>query len=315
MLSRRPFHLLLLLLVSACAPRRPEPEATPSSTSAAAGPDAARPITFAQLAALPAPPADERIAYGPRPLQFGELRLPAGTGSVPVVVLIHGGCWLSAYDISHAAPAAAALAQSGYAVWSLEYDRVGDPAGGWPTTFADIATGVDQLRALAATHPRLDTTRFVLVGHSAGGQLALWAASRHRGDMLDGTPVAAAPLRVRGVVSLAGITDLRAYGAARGSCNAAVTPLMGGTPAQVPDRYAAVDPIERAPLGVPLQFVHGAVDPVVPVAQSRTMLARARAAGASAELSLVPGMGHFDLMAPVSAAWPAVLGAIATLVR
>ena len=133
--------------------------------------------------------------------------------------------------------------------------------------------------------------------------------------MLDGTPVAAAPLRVRGVVSLAGITDLRAYGAARGSCNGVVTPLMGGTPAEVPARYAAVDPVERVPLGVPLRFVHGAADPVVPVEQSRAMLERARTAGESAELSLVPDMGHFDLMAPISAAWPSVLAAVAALQR
>src|SRR5215218_4047314 len=134
-------------------------------------------LTFAEVAATPAPAAEHREAYGSGPLQFGELRLPPGVTSrrLPVVVFIHGGCWRAAYDLAHVAAAADALAKAGYAVWVPEYRRVGDDGGGFPGTFEDIAAAIDHVRALAAKYQALDTTRVVLVGHSAGGQLALWA--------------------------------------------------------------------------------------------------------------------------------------------
>lgn len=255
-------------------------------------------------------PGGQRIAYGADPLQFGELRVPDGGGPAPVVVLVHGGCWQNEYTLDHLSGASAALTRQGFAVWSIEYRRIGDPGGGWPGTFQDVARGVDHLRALAAGNPRLDTTRVVLAGHSAGGQLALWAASRRAGG---GEPGGGSPLRAVGVVSLAGITDLRGYGAAPGDCNSSVYPLLGGTPAQHPERYAAVSPLERVPFGIPVRFVHGAADPIVPVAQSRALLDRMRAAGESAELTVVEGAGHFDVVAPQAKAWDAVVKAIRSL--
>lgn len=254
-------------------------------------------------------PGGQRIAYGADPLQFGELRLPEGSGTAPVVVLVHGGCWENEYTLAHLSGAAAALAREGFAVWSIEYRRLGDPGGGWPGTFQDVARGVDHLRAIAAANPRLDTARVVLAGHSAGGQLALWAASRRPDDGLGG----ADPLRVSGVVSLAGITDLRGYGAAPGGCNSSVYPLLGGPPSEHPERYAAVSPVERVPLGVPVRFVHGAADPIVPAAQSRALLGLMRAAGDPADLTVVEGAGHFDVVAPQSGAWAAVVKAIRAL--
>jgi acetyl esterase/lipase len=273
-------------------------------------------VPYSTLADAPVAPADHRIAYGAGATRFGELRLPTSAtsaASVPVVVLIHGGCWRAEYDLRHVSQAAAALTREGYATWTIEYARVGDATGGWPGTFVDVALAVDHVRALAVRFAQLDTSRVVLAGHSAGGQLALWAAARRTGERLDGQPVAEAPLRVRGVVSLAGIADLRAYGAAPGTCNSVVTPLLGGTPQQVPDHYAAVSPIERVPLGVPLQIVHGSVDGIVPVAQSRALLEATRAAGGVAELTVVERAGHFDLVAPQSAAWPAVVRAVSAL--
>jgi acetyl esterase/lipase len=282
-------------------------------------------ISFAEIAATPVPPADHRETYGPDPLQFGELRLPAGTtGRVPVVVFLHGGCWRAAYDLRHVAAAASALASAGYAVWVPEYRRVGDSGGGWPGTFDDVAAAVDHVRDLAGRYPTLDTARVVLAGHSAGGQLALWAASRRAGDAAigaarseggsaTGAAPTRAPLRVAGVVSLAGITDMAAYGAGTGSCNSAVTPLLGGTATDVADRYRAVSPVERLPIGVPVTIVHGAADPIVPVAQSRDFEARAKRAGESITVVEVPGAGHFDLVAPQSTAWAAVMDAIRAL--
>lgn len=269
-----------------------------------------RTVQFSELLRLEVAPADARLAYGPDSLQFGELRLPAGPGPFPVAVVIHGGCWQREYGLDHAAPESAALTRAGIATWTIEYRRVGDVGGGWPGTFEDVARGIDHVAQLARRYPQLDTSRVVLVGHSAGGQLALWAASGSAGDAArDGAP-APPTLPLRGVVSLAGITDMRAYGAQRGSCNDAVHPLMGGTPAEVPARYAAVSPVERVPPRVPVALVHGSADPIVPLAQSTAYAERARAAGGRADVTVVEGAGHFDLIAPHAPAWDAVVAAV-----
>ncbi|MFZ5785353.1 MAG: alpha/beta hydrolase family protein, partial [Acidobacteriota bacterium] len=116
------------------------------------------------LLALPRPPADLRVRYGEAPQHFGDLRLPAGRGPHPVVLLIHGGCWLAEYDLEHLSSLAAAFTSAGFATWSVEYRRLGDDGGGWPGTFEDAARAADALRALAADHP-LDLSGVVAVGH------------------------------------------------------------------------------------------------------------------------------------------------------
>ena len=254
------------------------------------------------------------MAYGALPLQFGELRLPPGSERVPIVVFIHGGCWRAQYDLAHVAAASAALAADGYATWTIEYRRLGDAGGGWPGTFDDVALAVDHVRALAAQFPRLDTTRVVLMGHSAGGQLALWAASRTAADASGPLHQGGAPLSVAGVVSLAGITDLATFGASSSGCNGAVTPLMGGDATTVPDRYRAVSPVERVPLRMPVRLVQGDADAIVPLEQSRDFDARNRAAGGMSEVDLIAGAGHFDLVAPSAEAWARVLAALHSLV-
>jgi acetyl esterase/lipase len=266
-------------------------------------------IQYSDLTSTPAPPADARESYGDDPLQFGELRLPKTPGARPVVVLIHGGCWRAAYDLAHVAAAADSLVRAGYVVWVPEYRRVGNAGGGWPGTFDDVGRAVDHLRSIARRFPALDTSRVYLAGHSAGGQLALFAASRRAGDGAGG----AAPLAVAGVVALAPITDLATYGAASGSCNSAVTPLMGGTPADVPDRYRAVSPIERLPIGVPVRIVHGALDPIVPVTQSESFVERARAKGDDVAVTFVPGAGHFDVVGAGTEAWRVVVDVLIQL--
>ncbi len=270
-------------------------------------------IPYSELTTAVVPDADTKASYGSEALQFGELRLPSGDKPAAVVVLIHGGCWRAQYDIKHTAGAAAALAKDGFAVWSIEYRRVGDVGGGWPGTFDDVSRAVDYVGELAKQYPRLDLSRVVLMGHSAGGQLALWAASRKEGEQnglyMSGHP----PVSVKGVVSLAGITDLAAYGAATGGCNTAVTPLMGGTAEQQPDRYHAVSPIGRLPMSVPVRLVHGSGDAIVPLAQSQDFAARSKAAGGTAIVDVVDGAGHFDLVAPQAEAWATVLRALHAL--
>jgi acetyl esterase/lipase len=270
------------------------------------------PVRWTDVADRQVAAADHRIAYGEGPLQFGDLRLPAGEGPHPVAVVIHGGCWLSKYDLRHISHLSEALTRAGVATWTIEYRRIGDPGGGWTGTFEDVAAGADRLRAITARFP-LDLERVVLVGHSAGGHLALWAAAR--GGLPAGSAVfGEEPLAVRGVVALAAISDLGTFARGAADCNAAVRPLLGGSPGEVPERYRQASPIERLPLRVPVRLVHGAADPHVPIEQSRAFAAQARAAGDDVELVEIPAAAHFDLIAPWSPAWSTVEGVVLKLV-
>jgi acetyl esterase/lipase len=271
-------------------------------------------IQFPELTSAPSSPADLREQYGPGPQQFGELRLPKNVdGKRPVVVLVHGGCWRSEYSLAHDAPAATALAQAGYVVWLPEYRRIGDPGGGWPGTFDDVALAIDHVRLLAARYPAIDTTRIVLVGHSAGGELVMWAAARRTGISTPGLSSTAPPLKPVGVVSLAGVLDLATFGASPGGCNSSVSLLLGGSPTEHADRYRAVSPIESSAVGVPIRLIHGAADPIVPPSQSERFAVHARSVGDRVDVTLVPGAGHFDLVAPSATAWPSVLRALRAL--
>ena len=270
----------------------------------------AQQLTFAQLASIPAPPPDHRIQYGDGPLQFGHLRLPKRPGPHPVVLFIHGGCWLSQYDITHAAPFEQALADSGFAVWSIEYRRVGNDGGGWPGTFADIARAADFLRELAPRYA-LDLNRVIASGHSAGGEFALWLAARRK--IPPSSPLFVAdPLAVHGVFGLAPAPDLEGLHAA-GVCGNVINRLMGGSPAEYPDRYAAASPMQLVPIPVRQVLVIGAHDrswgPI-----GRSYLARTRAVGDSTVLAIdAPDAGHFDLLAPTTTTWPIVIGALKQL--
>lgn len=265
-------------------------------------------VTWAEIVAQPAPPPGERVAYGPDSNQYGELRLPGGAGPFALIVVIHGGCWQSAYGVDHAAPLAEALRREGFATWAIEYRRLGDPGGGWPGTFEDAARALDHVRLLARTRP-IDLERVVLLGHSAGGHLALWLASRGHLPAASTLAAAGSP-RVRGVVALAGIADLGAYGAGTGSCNASVHPLMGGAPDEVPGRYAEADPMRLLPPAGPVRLVHGADDPIVPLAQGEAYARAVNAAGGRAHLVAVPAAGHFDVIAPFAPAWRTVLAEV-----
>ncbi|MDQ2936533.1 MAG: alpha/beta hydrolase [Acidobacteriota bacterium] len=267
-------------------------------------------LTFEDIKKLPAPPGAQRLAYGSDPSQFGELRLPQRKGPSPVVVVIHGGCWYSEYDLSQLANFNARLAGLGVATWSLEYRRIGNPGGAWPGTFEDVAHGTDYLRVLARSYP-LDLRRVIVVGHSAGGQLALWLAARNRLPK-DSPLYANNPLQLQGIVSLAGITDLRRY---RPNCGEAVNKLLGGSPEEVPDRYRQTSPIELLPLKVEQRLIHGTLDELVPPDFSKDYEAAARKKRDRVQLILLPNAGHFDLIAPQSSAWPAVEKAVRSLLR
>jgi len=259
------------------------------------------------LLALPKPAPDTVIQYGADSLQFGELRI--AKGRAPVAVVIHGGCWVSAFGIDHQRSEAEALRQAGISVWSIEYRRVGNPGGGWPGTFEDVGAAIDHLRTLAGRYP-LDLGRVVLVGHSAGGHLALWAAGRRRlpaGNSLRG----ADPLPVAGVVSLAGVGDLKAaLDTKPPTCGDGVTRLVGES---TPDRLKVVSQVELLPLGVPQEILSGADDAIVPPAWATEYGNRAKAAGDRVTVTIIPGAGHFEVVSPGSPAWKTVQAAVLKL--
>ena len=266
----------------------------------------------------PAPAPDLVLSYGNGPGHVAErvadVRLPAaGRQPAPLVVFLHGGFWRVAYDRAHTGPMATALAAAGYAMCVPEFRRSGQEGGGWPGTFDDVAAAVDRLPALARAEagPGVVADGPVLVaGHSAGGHLALWAGGRHR--LPAGSPWRPVEPGVRGVVALGPVTGL-ADCHERWLGDGAAHDLMGGSPAEYPDRYLSADPAALLPLGCPVRLVHGTLDDVVPLAASRAFLAEARQAGDDVTLAELPGASHVDLIDPLSPAWPEVLAAFAAL--
>jgi acetyl esterase/lipase len=243
-----------------------------------------RPVTLPKR-----PGGAQRIAYGDDRSQFVELTMPAGDVK-GVVVVVHGGFWKAAYDIEYGRPLAASLAEHGWAAWNIEYRRVGN-AGGDPETFDDVAAAID---ALAGQD--LDLSRVLGLGHSAGGHLATWAASRGR------FPRWATEVELTGVVAQAGVLDLdAAFDEDLGS--GAVAAFLGHRPGP---EDAGLDPIRQVPLDIPVHCVHAVDDTTVPVSQSRSYVAAATAAGATAGLTEVTG-DHFVVIDPTSAAWTQTL--------
>jgi acetyl esterase/lipase len=250
-------------------------------------------------------------AYGPAASQHGSLHLPDGEPPHGIVVLIHGGFWWHRFDRSIMVPLALDLVARGHAVWNLEYRRVGEPGGGWPGTFADVAAGVDHLAVIGPDHG-LAIDQVVAVGHSAGGHLAMWAAARP--GLPDGAPGARPALAVRAVVGQAPVADLRrAVELDLGP--GAVVGLLGGAPDAVPERYELASPIERLPVGVPQLLLHGDRDRLVPIELSRAYAAAALAAGDPVELVELPGIGHFDPIDPAHHCWLAAVERLPGLLR
>jgi len=246
------------------------------------------------------------IPYAPGPHRFGELTLPTGHPR-GVVVVIHGGFWRHAYDLSLGRPLAADLAAAGFAAWNVEYRRVGG-GGGWPATFDDVAAAVDALAGpvQAAVGEELALDRVVALGHSAGGQLAAWLAARP--GLPPGTLGANPRVTLRGAVSQAGVLDL-VDAAEQGLGEGAVPDLLGGPPSAVPERYALASPIARVPIGVPVLGVHGTADDRVPVRQTERF-----AAASGDSWTRLRGVDHFAVIDPTTPAWAACRAALDELV-
>jgi acetyl esterase/lipase len=237
------------------------------------------------------------VPYGPGPDQFLELTLPAGKGRHPVAVVLHGGFWRAAYGIELARPLAADLAAAGLAAVAVEYRRVG-AGGGWPATLDAVAAAIASRPDLPGADG-LDLSAVTVIGHSAGGQLAAWAAGRHR--LPAGTPGSGPRVRPAAAVLQAGVLDLeRAW--SQGMGNDAVAGFLDAGPAEAPDRYAAADPVRLLPTGAEVLLVHGAQDTTVVPEQSERYAAAAAAAGDRVELRVVAG-DHMVLIDPDEAPW------------
>jgi acetyl esterase/lipase len=248
---------------------------------------------------LSQPPArsDARLAYGSDPNQFVDIRLPrdgADAKRYPLIVNIHGGFWRSAYNLDHASHLCAALTAKGFITANLEYRRVGNGGGGWPGTFADVRTA-HQFLTQQEKRYNLDLAKTIVMGHSAGGQLALCLAAHEAS--------------VARVVSLAGVLDLRRAHQLRLS-NDAASEFLHGTPNEVPDHYREADPMELSVVHAKQWIIQGSADDIVPPAFSRDYASakEKRTGGEREEVHLleIEGAGHFDLIDPKSAAWQKV---------
>jgi len=236
----------------------------------------------------PPPEAARRIHYGEdHGSQFADLRLPARDPRA-TVVLLHGGYWYPEYGLEQLYSMAWSLTGLGFATWNVEYRRTRD-GGGFPNTFSDVAAAVDRLAGDGLPAGLADNV--VLVGHSAGGHLAVWAASRN-----DRTPGGEPKVRPRGAISLAGILDLVRAGSVSGS-SVPVGEFMGGSPTDAPEDYALADPARLVPAGCPVWAVHPERDEVVPGEQSTSYVALAKAAGGTVERVVVPG-DHVEVIDP-----------------
>ncbi len=231
-------------------------------------------VSFDSVTKLPVSHPNAKSAYGDDPLQFGWLWQPTKPNTKPLIVLVHGGCWLKAFGVDHSFPMATALAEAGYPVWSLEYRRTGDPGGGWPGSFNDIKQALLAVEQLQ--NQGINTDEIILMGHSAGGHLALLAANE------------LPQIKFKHIIGLAAITDISRYALGSNSCQSAAPKFMGGMPHDKSAAYQQANLIYRQ---LPQQVIllQGDADRIVPVIQSQLH---------EVQVELVEGAGHFDWIHP-----------------
>jgi acetyl esterase/lipase len=283
--------------------------AAPASTSPP------KPMTLANYLALSGPKPSASFAYGSAPSQYVELFLPRGAGPFPVAVLVHGGCWTKEFGgITQLRNVAGALAARGIAAWNIEYRRVDEAGGGYPGTYQDMNAALAMLSQQAQRYP-LDLNRLVAVGHSAGGQLVQWMAGRPR--IPNTSPLYLPdPLPVKNVVSLGGLADLRReQDLIKSSCDREIGQLTGAPGDKRPDVFSDTNAGDLLPNGSRTILVTGELDRISPPRVARDYAVRARAAGDTAEVVILPSASHYDEVAASSASWPLVLQAIESALK
>ncbi|MGB8582526.1 MAG: prolyl oligopeptidase family serine peptidase [Candidatus Sulfotelmatobacter sp.] len=229
------------------------------------------------------------MAYGSDQNQFVDLRIPKSKGQHPLAMCIHGGYWRARYDLEYLGHLCGALTSKGIATANVEYRRVGNAGGGWPATFSDIRSAYQLLMQKAQLY-HFDAQRVIVLGHSAGAQLALCLAA-HEGGLT-------------GTISLAGVIDLqRAY--ELHLSNNAVVEFLGGTPTEVADHYREADPMKLAIRGLQC-VIHGVADDIVPPSLSKDYVSAKLKAKEDVRLMMIPDAGHFEIVDPRSGAWATV---------
>ena len=280
--------LLISIVISTGSLNTSRAEITDSNGAACLTPSKLN-VSYQDVLALDKTNPDEIIRYGDGELQYGELRLPEqkSTSKPPLVIFIHGGCWLNAFDVSHTAPASSALMSAGYAVLSLEYRRVGDEGGGWPNTLNDVLAGIKT--AISSADAQYDNQNISLVGHSAGGHLALLAGATLRDSNA-----------IKSVIGLAAITDLVSYSKGNNSCQKATSQFMGGTQIDRPKAYIEANPI-NAKLHPNTTLLKAGKDTIV--GQDQTL--------PNHKSIKIEGAGHFDMIHPQTSSFKALLKQLA----
>lgn len=307
MRSTLPIALAAGAALAGCSMSASQPPAPPAA--------AAPLLTWPEFLARPRPAPDHVVRWGDEPQQRVDLYLPNGAGPHPVVIMIHGGCWSAPWDRTLMNAAADDLRRRGMAVWNIEYYTLSDQhRTAYPMLFGDVARAADALRDHAAEY-RLDLSRVVAVGHSAGGQLALWLAGRRnlpRGHFAGGDP-----LPLAGVVSLGGLPDLELAERPPGSgCGTEVIGrLVGRLISARPDVFADTSVPRLGPLRVPQVLVNGTEDRIIPARFAEDYAGRMRAMGDDVRVRMVPRTGHVELIAPGSAAWGVAVAEIERLLR
>ncbi|OTP66029.1 alpha/beta hydrolase [Caballeronia sordidicola] len=258
--------------------------------------------------------ADEHIPYGPAPSQFVELFRARGSGPFPVVVLLHGGCWAHQYGgLRQIAPLASALAEKGWMVWNIEYRGIDEAGGGFPGTYLDVAQGLQKLSDEAA-RLNIDLSRMVVVGHSAGAQLALWAAARNR--IAPDSPLHSAnPIHLPTVIGLGVLPDLGDADGIKRACGANAAVLTGKPQPGSMDVFADTSPQSMLPIGSRMILINGELDTVAPPALATHFANEARRAGDDIRHLVVPDASHYDEVSIDSPVWPVLLKTIESATR
>lgn len=260
------------------------------------------------LAQLKPAKADLRTSYGPAKSQYADLYLPKDAReAVPVVILVHGGCWNVEVPAETLASNAADLTRAGVAVWNIEYRRIGEPGGGYPGMYEDVGAAFDMLRSVAGAH-RLDLTRVTVVGHSSGAHLGMWAAARHKlpaGHALRG----ADPLPVRSVLSVGGAPDIEHAAELLPIACPGVVTINQVVGAKTPDRakpFADTSANQMFPLGIRTRSIMGEYDDVLPPYLGLWWQRLASRKGDDVDTHVIKGGGHFDLVATSEPEWQEV---------
>lgn len=232
--------------------------------------------------------------YGSYESQAGDLYLPRQKAQ-GTICLFHGGFWKMPYDRFQMNDISNDLAALGFVVWNIEYRRIGEAGGGWKGTFDDAVSAINHLDILKSRYPQIDIDRVFVAGHSAGGHLAIWSSANNLA------------FRPKRFVGLAPVLDLRAAFAAK-SGNDSVRQLIGGSPEEFPQRFAAASPIEMLPFCISQTIFQGTEDDDVLKEWNRHYVAEAEKKGQRIEYIEIEDCGHMEFLDPLSKAFEAFRG-------